>query len=276
MSVGEVHVNNAPMSNDSVITRRDSALRAASTPLVAAVLAADAAGRGSFRPQDVRFYFLLFMNWMGEDHRRPEVDLELTQVRRTLLTLATGGMAAGGAGRRPTWGLTAEGVTRLVEALCDPRAVRPFEHVLLVATVAQTYADIIAARVEGGHARRVRQHLDARRLLRAERRRLSDALDAMEARRDAGPALSARARESLAAGLDPVAAAAALEAGGMPYQLHPMRPYREVVAGLPAALARLELTEGHQRRARRLFAPLADDLRGRVAILAALEAELGA
>lgn len=264
------------MATDSVISRRDGALRAAQTPLGTALLAADAAGGGEFRPLDVRFYFLLFLNWMGEDHRRPEADLDLTQVRRVLEGLAAAGLAAGVRGRRPVWGLTEAGVLRLCDELTDPRVVRPFEEVLLLAAVAAAYAEIIAARVGDGAARRVRQRLDARSILRGERRRLTDAMHDMEARRDAGPELSGRAREALAGGLDPVAVAAALEAEGMPYQLHPMRPYREVVAGLPPALARQEVERGHEQRARRLFAPLAEDLRARVGILERLEAQLRA
>ncbi|MFZ5479719.1 MAG: hypothetical protein ACOZNI_23345 [Myxococcota bacterium] len=259
------------MATDSVISRRAGALSGWSVPLVAAVLAADAAGEATFRPQDVRFYFLLFTNWMGDDRLRPGADVDPTQVRRTLEHLRDAGLAAGTAGRPPRWSLAPGGVVRLVDALTDPRAARRFEEVLLLATVAGAYSETIAARVHGGDARRVRQRLDPRAILRAERRRLADALVDMEARRDAGPALAAVARAALAEGLAPVDVAARLAVDGPPYQLHPMRPLPEVVASLPPAMARYEVERGLERRARVLFAPLADDLRAKIAILERLE-----
>lgn len=253
------------LESDSVITTRAGTL--AEVPLLAALLAADAAGPGRFQPKDVRFYFLLFTNWMGDDHLRPGADVDPTQVRRALGHLAGQGLAVGEAGRPPRWSLTPAGVVRLVEALTDPRAPRRFEEVLLVATVAASYAETIAGRVAGGEARRVRQRLDARAVIRAERRRLQDALDDMEARRDAGHALCEAANTWLAEGLDPLEVASRLQSRGLPYQLHPMRPLHEVLAALPPALRRAELQTGLRLRAERLFAPLAEDLRSRIGVL---------
>ncbi|MDP2305164.1 MAG: hypothetical protein Q8P18_03975 [Pseudomonadota bacterium] len=275
-------------SADTVISRRTSALAAWEVPLLAALLAADAASPTGFRPQDVRFFFLLFTNWMGDDHLRPGADLDATQVRRTLQRLAGDGLAHGvGAGRAPRWSLVATGVVRLVEALTDPRAPRRFEEVVLIATVAVSYVDTIAARARGGAGasgapggasgvgrtaeRRVRARLDPRAILRAERRRLGDALADLEARRDAGLVLGAAAREALAAGADPLGAAARLEAEGRPYQLHAMRPLHELIEALPEPLRRFEMEQGMELRARWMFAPLCEELRGRIAVLARLE-----
>lgn len=265
---------------DTVINVRTSALSAWEVPLLAALLAADAASPTGFRPQDVRFFFLLFTNWMGDDRLRPGADLDATQVRRTLQRLAADGLAvAVSAGRAPRWSLVASGVVRLVEALTDPRAARRFEEVVLVATVAASYVDTIAARVRsggassggGGDERRVRARLDPRAILKAERRRLTDALVDLEARRDAGPVLAAAARAALAAGADPMGAAARLEAEGLPYQLHAMRPLAEVVRALPEPLRRFEMEQGLELRARWMFAPLCEELRGRIAVLTRLE-----
>jgi hypothetical protein len=267
------------MPTDTVISQRKSALAALGVPLPAAVLAADAAVPTGFAPQDVRFFFLLFSNWMGDDHLRPGADLDATQVRRTLQTLAAAGLATGVAGRPPRWSLTADGVVRLVDTLTDPRAPRRFEEVVLLVTVATSYAGIITRRAAGrggADERRVRARLDPRAILRAERRRLSDALVDLEARRDAGPRLAEAARAALAAGADPVAAAGSLEAQGLPYQLHPMRPYGELIAALPPALARFEVEEGLALRARTMFGPLAEELRARIGILERLEGTLGA
>lgn len=262
------------MNTDTVITKRAGTLSSAATPLLAALLAADAAGEGAFHPQDVRFYFLLFTNWMGDDHLRPGADLDPTQARRVLGQLAAGGLALSAGGRPPSWGLAPAGVVRLVESLTDPRAVRRFEEVLLLAATASLYVDAIAARVSGGDARRVRQRLDAVAIVRSERRRLGDALLDMEARRDEGVELAAEAEAGLAAGLSAVDVAARLTGRRMPYQLHPMRPLREAIAGLPPSLRDREIGRGASLRSAWLFAPLADDLRARIGILERLEASI--
>ncbi len=259
------------MQTDIVISKRSGTLTSAATPLLAAILAADAAGEGAFHPQDVRFYFLLFTNWMGDDHLRPGADLDPTQARRMLGHLAADGLATTAGGRPPTWGLCPGGVVRLVEALTDPRAVRRFEEVLLLASAATLYVDAIAARLSGGDSRRVRQRLDGASILRAERRRLGDALIDMDARRDAGVELAAEAEAGLAAGLTAEGVAQRLTGRRMPYQLHPMRPLPEAIAGLPPSLRDREIGRGASLRSAWLFAPLADDLRARIGILERLE-----
>lgn len=268
------------MRRDTVTHKRASALSTWQAPLLAAILAADATAPEGFGPRDVRFFFLLFSNWMGDDRLRPGADLDPTQVRRTLSHLSSEKLAnAVSGGRAPRWRLTVPGVARLVDELTDPRAVRRFEEVILLANVAAAYAETIVTRVcTGGRAeeRRVRSRLNPRAILRAERRRLEDALVDLEARRAAGPEMAAAARAALAAGDDPVRAAARLEASGVRYQLHPMRPLREVLAALPEPLRRYELDRGVEARARWMFGPLCDEVRARIALIASLEVEIGA
>ncbi len=251
---------------DTVIELRANSLTVNRVPLVAALLAADAAAPTGFAAQDVRFFFLLFTNWMGDDQLRPGADVDLTQVRRALQRLADTAMARPLPGRR--WTLEPGGVLHLVEQLVDPRGARRFEEVVLVATVSASYAETIAARVATpAEQRRVRSRLDPRAVLRAERERLSAALADLEARRDAGPRLAATSRAALAAGEGVEGAAVALEARGTPYQLHAMRPLRELIRALPAPLQRFEMEHGMALRTRWMFTPLCDELVARIAIL---------
>lgn len=241
-------------------------------PFHAALLAADAT-TSPFRPQDVRFYFLLFTNWMGDDRLQPGSDLDATQTRRALEALARAGAATTEGGRPPRWQLTPSGVGELVERITDPRRPKRLEEVVLLATVAGAYGALIARRARAGGGadeRRARARLDPAAIVRAEVRRLTDALDDMERRREAGPRLAEAGRAALARGLSPTDAATAVARGGLPYQLHPMRPLPELVATLPAALQVYELTEGPAWRAQAMFAPLAEELRARIRILEGL------
>jgi hypothetical protein len=264
------------MMSDSVLSRRASAIAAWELPLAAALLAADAATPDGFRPADVRFFFLLFTNWMGDDRLRPGADLDPTQIRRALALLAGHGWARSVAARPPRWALEPPGVLQLVDTITDPRAPRRFEEVVLLATVARSYVDTIAARVRGGgrgDERRLRARLDPRAILRNERRRLQDALTDLEARRDAGPAMAAAAAAALERGATPLAFARTYAEEGPPYQLHPMRPFPELLATLPAALQRFEVAEAPTLRAQWMFAPLCASLRAQIAILERMEAD---
>src|SRR5689334_1327271 len=59
-----------------------------STLLAASLIAADLASPAGFMLRDVRFFFLLFRNWLEADVRDPEHDIDLTQIRRTCEQLA--------------------------------------------------------------------------------------------------------------------------------------------------------------------------------------------
>ena len=51
------------------------------------------------------------------------------------------------------------------------------------------------------------------------------------------------------------------------YQLHAMRPLRELIRALPAPLQRFEMEHGMALRTRWMFTPLCDELVARIAIL---------
>jgi hypothetical protein len=258
---------------DDLLSARSGAVSAHATVTLAALLAADVAGAEGFRPTDVRFFFLLFTNWMEDDHLRPGLDIDLTQVRRALARLVAEGHATVvGGGRAPRYALVPAGVLALVEALTDARAPRTFEEVVFLATAAASYRDAIADRARGAPRaadRIVRARLDPVRILRAERRRLEGAVADLEERVASGLRMEAVARA--AEGEAPGALAERLRAEVGGYQLHPMRSLGELVAVLPPAMARFELGPGMGLRARALFAPLLEQMRARVAILERLE-----
>ncbi len=256
-----------------LLTARFGALSAHATVTQAALLAADLSGAEGFRPTDVRFFFLLFTNWMEDDRLRPGLDVDLTQVRRALARLVREGRAVTlGSGRAPRYRLLPAGVVALVEAITDPNAPRTFEEVVFLATAAASYRDAIAERVRGeprSPDRIVRARLDPVRILRAERRRLAGAVADLEERVASGLRMEAVARAE--EGLAPEALAQRLREVVGGYQLHPMRSLEELVAPLPPAMARFELGPGMGLRARALFSPLMEQLRARVAILERLE-----
>lgn len=257
----------------AVLADRFGAVTAHATVTLAALLAADLAGPDGFRPTDVRFFFLLFTNWMEDDHLRPGLDLDLTQARRALARLVADGHAEVlGTGRAPPYRLTAVGVLALVEGVTDPRVPRTFEEVVFLANAAASYRDALAERLRGlprAPDRIVRTLLDPVRILRAERHRLEGAVTDLEERIAASLEMEAVAKAN--PGLSPDALAERLRAEVGSYQLHPMRSLRELVAGLPPGLARQELGPGIGLRARTLFTPLLEQLRARVAILSKLE-----
>ena len=179
------------------LAARYGQVRAQATFIEAAVVAAHGATArlGGFRASDVRFFFLLFTNWIEHDVLRPEQDLDLTQVRRVLGRLAEQGWPerasaarrrGGGRPRRrrapprrerapksrrrparPPPGerhvLTAAGLLGLVESIIEPRGRRPLEESLFVACFAAIYRQAILE--PGGRgAREAREaHLRAAR-----------------------------------------------------------------------------------------------------------------
>ena len=265
------------MNADDLLSARFGALAAHATVTQAAILAADiAAGEAGFRPTDVRFFFLLFTNWMEDDHLRPGLDLDLTQARRALARLVGDGLAdTVGEGRAPRYRLVPAGVLALVQAMTDPRTPRTFEEVVFLATAAASYRDAIADRVRGAPRapdRIVRARLDPARILAAERRRLQGAVADLEERVAAGVRMEAVACGAPDEPLPSLARRLRETVGG--YQLHPMRSLEELVAVLPAPLARFELGAGMGLRARALFTPLLEQLRARILILERLEETL--
>lgn len=224
----------------------------------------------------MRFFFLLFTNWMEDDQLHPGRDLDLTQVRRALVRLVHEDQAEIlGSGRAPRYRLKPAGVLVLVEAVTDPRTPRTFEEVVFLATTAATYRDTLAARLRGeprAPDRIVHTRLDPVRILRAERRRLEGAVVDLEERVASGLRMEVVAREAGAQPPEVLAELLRAEVGG--YQLHPMRSLGELVSKLPPGMARFELGPGMGLRARVLFSPLLEQLRARIGILERLEETL--
>ncbi len=250
----------------------------------AAIVAAHgASGTSGFRATDVRFFFLLFTNWLEHDVLHPGQDLDLTQVRRALLRLGREGLVIPVASPKdsPTkdsprgarFALSSAGLVALVESLVDPRPRRPFEEVLFLVCFAASYRPAVLARLGSADAdtRRVVGLLDPLRLLRSARSALRTLLADLDERVRSGHDLVAEAREATSEGAGPSEIARRLERRSA-YQLHRVRPFTELVASLPEDLQRFELGEGIGLRVDLLFAPLAAQARAQIAALDDLEA----
>lgn len=278
------------MPRTSPLADRLGHVTAQATFIQAALLAAHGAGArtGGFRASDVRFFFLLFTNWVEHDVTRPSQDIDLTQLRRTLERLCRGGWAepmARGRGREQPRGqrytLTEEGVVSLAEALAGLERA-PLEEALFVACFAACYLDAILARVRGRTLvlsttarRRVARVLEPARILREARRSTQAVLADLEERVRSGAVLEEAARGALEEGATEEQVVRRLESLGS-YQLHRVRPLAELLLGLPDDLRRFELEKGIGVRTRLLFAPLAERARAELALLERLEQHLTA
>lgn len=260
------------------------------TFIQAALLAAHGAEArtGGFRASDVRFFFLLFTNWVEHDVTRPSQDIDLTQLRRTLVRLCRSGWAepmAGVRGRKEPRGqrytLTEEGVVSLAEALAGQERA-PLEEALFVACFAASYLEAILTRVKGRTPvlsttarRRVARVLEPARILREARRNTEAVLADLEERVRSSRELEEAAARALEEGASEEQVVRRLESLGS-YQLHRVRPLAELLLGLPDDLRRFELTKGLGLRSRLLFAPLAERARAELALLERLEQHLAA
>jgi hypothetical protein len=208
-------------SERPTLATRFAKVRAQSTLLTAAILAAHGAAEGNagFRPTDVRFFFLLFANWVERDLETPGHDLDLTQVRRALDQLVAGGAAILAA---PATGLSAL-QRRRVAQLCDlKRIVRE-----AIRRVRERISDLDerirsslalsehAARLRARGARddEIARRLEAERAYRLHHVRPFSAvigsLPAPQRAFELGPAMELRARLLF----EPLAAAARAELG---------------------------------------------------------------
>lgn len=280
---------------ERTLSERFGLVHAQSTFVQAAIVASHAvcAPSGGFRASDVRFFFLLFTNWMEHDVLRPDQDLDLTQVRRSLTRLAGVGWAqtAGGAkkasagedddkanrGARHT--LTSVGLVGLLESLTNPAQRRPFEELLFMACFAASYRDLIAERVDkepagaAVSARRVRELLDPVRILRTARAMLTAVLRDLENRARASVAMTEEARKAREEGATPVQIAERIEKKDA-WQLNRIRSMSEMAATLPEDIVRFELGEGMSLRVRMLFEPMAAQVRAQLGVIDALETQL--
>ncbi|MEQ9325524.1 MAG: hypothetical protein RIF41_40540, partial [Polyangiaceae bacterium] len=119
----------------------------------AALLAAHASATTTgFGGADVRFFFLLFTNWVEHDVLHPSHDLDLTQVRRVTKRLVVHGHARSvESGRRPRYELTDAGLEALVTTLVDPRPMGPrrsLETSLFVLCFSRLYRDALRRRLQ--------------------------------------------------------------------------------------------------------------------------------
>ena len=147
---------------------------------------------------------------------------------------------------------------------------------LFVVTFASSYGARVRDRVRALGApraapRRVAALLEPRTLVALARRRTRTLLADLEERIASGLALAAASAQ----GSDEDDAIRRLEARGS-YQLHRVRPLRDVFRALPDDVRRFELEAGLALRVRLLFEPLAARARTELAALDAIEASLGA
>ena len=263
------------------LSARSAHVREQAVFIHAAVLAAHAGGTRSFRASDVRFFFLLFTNWVEHDIVRPGQDVDLTQVRRAIERLARAGWARrvsrergdGSGGRR--YALTESGLVGVAEEIVGTTG-RPFDEMLFVLCFVASYRDALLARVPAGVARlasptrrRLATLLDPRAVLAVAKESTRAVLVDLTHRIESSRSLEREAEAARGRGADDVAIVRHLETLGS-YQLHRVRTLREVLMALPEDIRRFELTRGMSLRASVLFEPLAERARAELAILEAL------
>jgi hypothetical protein len=261
----------------SALATRFAKVRAQSTLLTGAILAAHgAAERGEgFRPMDVRFFFLLFANWVERDLETPGHDLDLTQVRRALDQLVAAGAAAhlGARGRHDRarrYVLDASGVLALATELFAPRTAPPLAEALFVVSFAACYGPTLAGPATGLPAaarKRLAQLCDLPRIVREAMQRVKDRIADLDERVRSSLALSEQAARLRARGEGEDEIARRLEAERA-YQLHHVRPFSAVIGSLPEAQRAFELGPAMDLRARLLFEPLAEAARAELAVWA--------
>jgi hypothetical protein len=259
------------------------------TLLTASLLAADLTSvvdrephdvRG-FMLRDVRFFFLLFRNWLELDVREPEADIDLTQVRRSCEQLAARKQLAalprrrrGGRLPRGRYVLRLAGVRALVDDLVAWRPRRTFEESLFVVLFAASYRGLVIRRAEQAGAPVLRRHLaralDPRVVIATVRRSLARQLDDLHKRMAGGDRLFEAAETARARGASDVEIVHLLEAIA-PYQLHYIRPLGEMLLSLPPAVRRYEIAGGIAARRDLVFRPLARQTEAQIALLDELE-----
>jgi hypothetical protein len=262
--------------------------------LQAALLGADLAAvvdrptsdvRG-FMLRDVRFYFLLFRNWLELDIREPDRDIDLTQVRRACDRLHTAGWlerikpprrrSASSHRTRARHVLSDAGVVGLVDGLLLGGPDRSFDEGLFVILFAASYGAPLVRRV-GREA--LRKHLlkvlDPHLIIANLRRGLARVRADLEARIEGGNRLLAASRLGREQGLDDAQIARQLEKLD-PYQLQHVRPLRELLLSFPLEVRRYEMNEGIAARSTLIFEPLLLQARAQQQILDKLELSLAA
>jgi hypothetical protein len=235
-----------------------------------------------FMLRDVRFFFLLFRNWLELDLREPDTDIDLTQVRRACEQLAKRRRIVevpprrrpGGRRPRTRYVLTLAGVLALVDELIAWSPDRTFEGGLFVVLFAASYRALVIRRAEQAGAPVARRHvakvLDPRAVIATLRHALAKQRADLENRIAGGDELYAAAAAARAASATDAEIARLLERLS-PYQLQPMRPLGELLLSLPVDVRRYEMTTGITARRDLIFAPLLRQTRMQLQLLTALE-----
>lgn len=235
--------------------------------------------------RDVRFYFLLFRNWLELDIREPGSDIDLTQIRRACDRMHRAGWLERIAPlrtrtsprRRPRARhvLTDAGVVGLVDALVLGTPDRPFEEGLFVILFATSYGGPLVRRVEPPRRKHLTKALDPHRIIANLRHGLARQRSDLEARIDGGNRLvaaSALARKQGAADAEIARHLEKLD----PYQLQHVRPLGELLLSFPRDVRRYEMNEGITARNKLIFEPLLQQARAQQQILDKIELSLPA
>lgn len=248
--------------------------------LTASLLAADLAASAGFQQRDVRFFYLLFRNWLEVDVRQPGADIDLTQIRRACEGLGSRLRAIPRrrkAGRLPRtrYQLTLAGVVALVDELVAPDPTRSFDESLFVVLFAASYRAHVIRRVE--HAPVARKHvaraLDPRTVIAGLRRELQRQCDDLEKRIAEGDRLREAAERARERGAEDREVAAMMETLST-YQLHYLRPLGELLLSLPPEIRRHEMGAGITARRELVFGPLLQVTRAQLQQLVAIERAL--
>lgn len=252
--------------------------------LTAALLAADLAAsteRPGFQQRDVRFFYLLFRNWLEVDVRQPGADIDLTQIRRACERLAARGRLRalpvrrrGGRVPRTRHVLTLAGVIALVDELVAPAPARSFEESLFVVLFAASYRAHVIRRVEQASApvarKRVARALDPKAIVAGLRRELRRQCDDLEERIASGDQLRDAVVRAHAAGADDREIVKTMERLST-YQLHHVRPLGELLLSLAPDVRRHEMTDGITARRELVFGPLLALTRAQLDLLTTIE-----
>jgi hypothetical protein len=267
------------MATPPRLDERFGFVRANTTVLAAALLAAHAANASGYRATDVRFFGYLFANWLERDVLYPGEALDLTQVRRLLLRLLGLGWArktaVRGADAKPVsrFALTAEGISALLTALVAAVDARSFEEAVFVVSFVASYRSELLKLLCEDTAPTWPSVLDPRRLVVRARRRIERVLDDLTARASSSEKVAREADALRRAGESEERIAQRLEALGV-YQLQHIRAFSEFVLSFPAGLRSYELGPAFAHRAHILFETYADAARGQLRALDRLEARL--
>ena len=268
------------MSSTVSLSRRQALVERDGLLLRSSLLAADVSnGDGpGFQLRDVRFFYLLFGNWLEYDVTRPGGDVDLTQLRRAVERLREQGWATSRRlpGARARVALTLAGVLGLAEdLLAGPDRLR-FEECAFLLLFTSSYASPLLRRARGqarGFAgaigTRLAEVLSPTRVLERGKRDLASVIHDLEQRLAGGERVARAVGDLRRRGASDAEIVARLDPLD-PYQLQRVRPLRQVLAALPEDLRAFELDRGMALRRSLLFEPQLAQARAELALLEGL------